>query len=104
MKKLLLICCLMVLFSIATKGIEHDSLLQAARNHLGCMNYSESLKILNTLEESDANNPEVLYMKTDVYLTYGMDKFNMYMERLSHTGNKEYTDVMSLKHLLFIGS
>ena len=104
MKKILMISCILILASFHARAAENDSLIQAARDHLAGMKYSEALKTLKPLEEADSLNPEVLYIKAEVYLVYGMDKFRAYMEKLSHTGNREYYDILKLKHLLFIGS
>lgn len=105
MKKLIAALILFLhIMSVSGQTEKPDSLLSLAREHLAVMQYSKALKELNKIEEADSLDPVVLYLKSEVYLILGMDKFIDYSEKLINTGHKEYSDIIRVKQSLFLGS
>lgn len=105
MKKVFVLLLTFFLFaSLYGQSAKTDSLLQLARENIADMKFSKAMKQLNLVEESDSLNAGMLYLKAEVYLITGNDKFFAYTDKLARSGSKEQVSILKIKHYLFIGS
>lgn len=104
MKPLIILSLLVALGCLCTSGHEQDSLINNARNHISMMRYSDALKSLRVVEQSDSLCPDMLYLKAETYLIFGMPEYQAYFQKLANTDRSDYVDILNLKYLQFIGS
>jgi len=90
--------------SIYGQNASNDSLTMLARKNMSDMKLSAALKQLDLIEKTDSLDPEMLYLKAEIYLISGNEKFFTYSDRLYQSGNEERFSILKLKHRLFIGS
>lgn len=82
---------------------KHDSLANAAKHHLARMAFSEASLLLNKILESDSSNIEANYLKAEIYLLYGSNKYQDYKERLQELEADEELTILNAKEAAFLG-
>lgn len=91
-----------VLSSIACgQSTRIDSVVSA----MGQMDFKKSITILNNSGTGDINEKTTeLYLKAEIYLILGNEKFNTIFDSLTVLHARRYCDILRVKHALFIGS
>ncbi len=88
-------------FVLATEDV--DSLKAAAKNYYGSMEFRDGSAILNRILEKDSNNLEANYLKAEMYLLYGSEKYFLHKNRLKRLNACEELDILATKEAFFLG-
>ena len=80
-----------------------DSQANAAKQHLGRMEFKEASLLLNKMLEIDSSNIEANYLKAEIYLLYGSNKYQDYKERLQKLEADEELTILNAKEAAFLG-
>ncbi len=103
-KSFITIFCILGCISVYGQNASTDSLLKLARENIAIMKFSKALQQLNFQEKSDSLDREMLYLKAEIYLISGNEKYITYVKNLIRVGADEQKSLLKLKHSLFIGS
>lgn len=104
MKQVCIIIWFFLILDLNGSACNNDSLIRSAKDQMAKMNYSAAMKALKMVEAEDSLHPDMLWLKAEIYLIYGMPEFKGYHDKLRQAGHSLYTDILRIKHLLFIGS
>ncbi len=97
---------LLVLLTISTSCnlLAQNEILDSARIYLGQEHFSKAFKKLNSIESSD---PKILiqkfYLKAEVYLILGREKYFSCYEKLDSLGAKKEVNILTAKQAILLG-